>query len=147
MDFAGNTTAWPRLRPDKDRFSVRTAERLDGATPHLTSEELQELRQSLMDRRNKLLSEIARLQNEAFRLAVTGQPGVAPAAADNGTQSHSAPWERVLRLSTIASKRSLLNEVEQALARIEKKTYGVCVETNKAISLSRLREIPWAKLS
>ena len=29
--------------------------------------------------------------------------------------------------------------------RIEKKTYGFCTETKKAISISRLREIPWAR--
>ena len=51
----------------------------------------------------------------------------------------------MLRLSRIDQKRSLLHEIEQALRRIEKNTYGLCATTKKAISVSRLREIPWAR--
>ncbi len=43
--------------------------------------------------------------------------------------------------------RALLLEVEQALARIENGTYGVCEETEELIEANRLLAIPWTRLS
>ena len=38
-----------------------------------------------------------------------------------------------------------VREIDDALARIEAKTYGVCLATRKRISKARLRAKPWAK--
>lgn len=43
--------------------------------------------------------------------------------------------------------RGQLMEVEQALARIEGGSYGVCEETDEAIEPDRLLAIPWTRLS
>lgn len=40
-----------------------------------------------------------------------------------------------------------LVEIEQALARIENGTYGICEETEEPIEQRRLEAIPWARLS
>jgi DnaK suppressor protein len=43
--------------------------------------------------------------------------------------------------------RSQLLEIEQALARMENGTYGICEETEEQIEHERLRAIPWTRLS
>lgn len=43
--------------------------------------------------------------------------------------------------------RSQLLEIEQALARMENGTYGICEETEEPIEQDRLRAIPWTRLS
>ncbi len=43
--------------------------------------------------------------------------------------------------------RAQLMEIEQALARIENGTYGICEETDEAIEVDRLFAIPWTRLS
>lgn len=43
--------------------------------------------------------------------------------------------------------RSRLVEIEAALARIEKGSYGVCEETEEPIEAERLLAIPWTRLS
>lgn len=43
--------------------------------------------------------------------------------------------------------RKQLFEIEQALARIENGTYGICDETEELIEPERLRAIPWTRLS
>lgn len=43
--------------------------------------------------------------------------------------------------------RERLAEVESALARIERGTYGFCEETEEAIEPERLLAIPWTRLS
>lgn len=43
--------------------------------------------------------------------------------------------------------RNQLSEVDQALARIESGTFGVCEETDEPIEHERLKAIPWTRLS
>ena len=43
--------------------------------------------------------------------------------------------------------RNQLVEIEQALARIENGSYGICEETEELIEPERLRAIPWTRLS
>ncbi|MEA3321754.1 MAG: TraR/DksA C4-type zinc finger protein [Bacillota bacterium] len=39
----------------------------------------------------------------------------------------------------------LLGEIEEALARIEEGTYGICVDTGEEIPFERLEALPYAK--
>lgn len=43
--------------------------------------------------------------------------------------------------------RSQLSEIESALARIERGTFGICEETDEPIEPERLLAIPWTRLS
>lgn len=43
--------------------------------------------------------------------------------------------------------RTQLTEIESALARIERGTFGVCEETEEPIEKDRLLAIPWTRLS
>lgn len=138
----GSLPAWPPVRSE---LTFEPLGRLTPPVAHLSPQELAELRQSLIDRRRKLVAEISRLQNEAYRTEESGQTGGASDEASGAVGAAGDPWQRVLRLRGIAHKRGLVHEIDQALGRIEKKTYGFCTETNKAISISRLREIPWAR--
>ena len=46
-----------------------------------------------------------------------------------------------------ARQRKFIRDLENALIRIENKSYGVCRETGKLISKERLRSVPHATLS
>jgi DnaK suppressor protein len=58
---------------------------------------------------------------------------------------------RVLNESEVLGQhdriRKQLFEIEQALARIEGGTYGICEETEEYIEAERLLAIPWTRLS
>jgi len=43
------------------------------------------------------------------------------------------------------SERKLLREIDDALGRIEHRTYGICEGTGKPIPKTRLEAQPWAK--
>jgi DnaK suppressor protein len=49
-----------------------------------------------------------------------------------------------LRLKQTDAK--ILQAIEEALARIEKGTYGVCRDCGQAISAARLQAIPWTRV-
>ncbi|MDZ4085135.1 MAG: TraR/DksA family transcriptional regulator [Bdellovibrionales bacterium] len=50
-------------------------------------------------------------------------------------------------LSDQERTKTRLLEIESALARIERGTYGVCEETDEPIEIERLRALPWTRLS
>lgn len=50
-------------------------------------------------------------------------------------------------LITQERMRTQLLEIEQALARIENGTYGICEETEEPIEIDRLFAVPWTRLS
>lgn len=61
---------------------------------------------------------------------------------DDGIQN--VDRERIANLA--ARQQKLLKHLENALSRIENKTYGICRETGKLISKARLMAVPHATL-
>ena len=54
-------------------------------------------------------------------------------------------WEKEFTLGLIAREQALIREIDEALARIGNRTYGVCLATHRNISIARLRAKPWAR--
>src|SRR5213075_932289 len=50
-------------------------------------------------------------------------------------------------LSLLSSDQDAIYEIEEALKRIEKGTYGVCELTGKPIPKARLDAIPWTRFT
>ena len=53
---------------------------------------------------------------------------------------------RTLR-TELALEESELNEIEAALQRLRKGTYGICEATGESIAVERLRALPWTRFS
>ncbi len=54
-------------------------------------------------------------------------------------------YDREFNLSLASNDREILQKVNAALARIEKKTYGICLKSGKRIPETRLKAIPYAE--
>ena len=63
--------------------------------------------------------------------------------ADSGTDN----FDRDFALSLLSSDQDAIYEIEEALKRIEKNTYGVCELTGKPIPKARLEAIPWTRFT
>jgi len=63
--------------------------------------------------------------------------------ADSGTDN----FDRDFALSLLSADQDSVYEIEEALKRIEKKTYGVCELTSKTIPKARLEAIPWTRFT
>lgn len=63
--------------------------------------------------------------------------------ADSGTDN----FDRDFALSLLSSDQDAMYEIEEALKRIEKNTYGVCELTGKPIPKARLEAIPWTRFT
>lgn len=75
--------------------------------------------------------------------AAEEQPAFSFHMADAGTDS----FDRDLALSRISSEQDAVYEIEEALMRIRRGTYGICELTGKPIERKRLEAIPWTRFS
>ena len=107
--------------------------------------ELKEFRQMLLEKRRALLGDMTHMEEEALRTnrqEGTGDLSKIPTHdADVGTDN----FEQEFTLGLLESERVLLGEINEALERIDKGTYGICLGTGLAIGKARLRARPWAK--
>jgi RNA polymerase-binding transcription factor DksA len=93
---------------------------------------LLELREQLMNQMNGLAKESAQ-----------EMAGYSLHMADSGTDN----FDRDFALSLLSADQDSVYEIEEALKRIEKKTYGVCELTGKTIPKARLEAIPWTRFT
>lgn len=110
----------------------------------LSDKDLEAFKELLLQKRAELVSDVERLANEALNHDGIGGEEKSPMPihmADLGTDN----WEQEFTLGLLANERALVREIDDALERIEEKTYGVCVATRKRITKARLTAKPWAK--
>jgi RNA polymerase-binding transcription factor DksA len=93
--------------------------------------------QRLLDLRDQLLRQMSGLAKESAQ----EMPGYSLHMADSGTDN----FDRDFALSLLSSDQDAVYEIEAALKRIEKGTYGVCELTAKNIPRARLDAIPWTR--
>jgi len=99
----------------------------------------------LITKRRELVGDVTQLQSQAMRQDSSGSSAGASSMPIHMADLGSDTWEQELTLGLIENERGLLREIDEALNRIEVKTYGICLATNKRITKSRLRAQPWAK--
>ena len=101
--------------------------------------EWQEYYDNLLQLREQLLAQMSGLAKESAQ----EMPGYSLHMADSGTDN----FDRDFALSLLSSDQDAVYEIEEALKRIEKKTYGVCELTAKPIPRARLEAIPWTRFT
>lgn len=94
---------------------------------------------TLLDLRERLLSQMNGLAKES----AVEMDSYSLHMADSGTDN----FDRDFALSLLSSDQDAIYEIEEALKRIEKGTYGICELTGKAIPKARLDAIPWTRFT
>ncbi len=94
---------------------------------------------NLLDLREQLLRQMSGLAKESAQELA----GYSLHMADSGTDN----FDRDFALSLLSSDQDAIYEIEEALKRIEKNTYGICELTGKAIPKARLEAIPWTRFT
>ncbi|MGI9015456.1 MAG: TraR/DksA family transcriptional regulator [Phycisphaerales bacterium] len=107
----------------------------------LSAKDLDRFRDLLLIQRAEQLGDLNAMEAEALRSSGGNLSHMPIHMADVGTDT----YEQDFMLSMAESERKLLREIDDALRRIEDKTYGVCQLTGKPIPKTRLNAKPWAK--
>jgi RNA polymerase-binding transcription factor DksA len=93
----------------------------------------------LLELREQLLHQMNGLAKESAQ----EMAGYSLHMADSGTDN----FDRDFALSLLSADQDSVYEIEEALKRIEKKTYGICELTGKTIPKARLEAIPWTRFT
>lgn len=92
----------------------------------------------LLRLRAELVGDIGALEDAALSAADR-------AAIDSPADAGSDAFSQEFSLELLARDEATLGEVEDALARIEAGTYGLCEECNEPIAKARLDAMPHAR--
>ena len=94
---------------------------------------------TLLDLRERLLHQMNGLAKESAE----EMDGYSLHMADSGTDN----FDRDFALSLLSSDQDAIYEIDEALKRIQKGTYGTCELTGKPIPKARLDAIPWTRFT
>lgn len=95
--------------------------------------------QTLLELRERLISQMSGLAKESAEQMASYSLHMADSGTDN--------FDRDFALSLLSSDQDAIYEIEEALRRIERNTYGVCELTGKPIPKARLEAIPWTRFT
>jgi DnaK suppressor protein len=99
---------------------------------------LLQLRDSLLDSMAGVSRDILRSRAEGSEASAFGMH-----LADAGSDA----YDRGFALSLLSQEQDALNEIEEALKRVDAGTYGVCEMSGKPIPDARLEAIPFARFT
>jgi DnaK suppressor protein len=106
----------------------------------LTEEQLASLHGSLMKARKEIFERARRR-----RPVSEGDPLEQGAAAGDAADRAEVTFEQSLAAELVDGDRRRLQEIDDALARLERGSYGVCQGTGEPIGFDRLSVEPWAR--
>ncbi len=99
---------------------------------------LEYYKKRLLTRRDELVKTITRTEEEGRQADDDPTVDLADKAANSYTK------EFLFSLSN--TERDMLQMVDEALARIDSRRFGVCVSCEEEMNLKRLEAVPWARL-
>jgi len=114
-------------------------------TSNLSPKTLDRLRQKLLAEQKRLQGQADELAAEAEQLARDREGGDTQFDEESG-DGDTVNIERERDLLLSASARQVVDEIDDALARMKKGTYGVCTPAGRRLPLERLEAIPWANV-
>jgi len=107
----------------------------------LTQKELQKFKEVLLAKRNEIFGNVLSMEDETLRRQRSDLSNMPIHMADIATDNYETEYT----LELVGSERKLMQEIDEALDRIENGTYGICEGSGKSIPKTRLEAIPWAR--
>jgi RNA polymerase-binding protein DksA len=109
----------------------------------LSAKELKHYQSVLLQKRAELVGDLSAMERQALQSGGDNISHMPIHMADIGTDT----YDQDFMLGMAETEREHLREIDEALMRIQDKTYGVCQMTGKQIPKARLDAKPWAKYS
>jgi len=113
----------------------------------LTPEQLQYFKEKLLAEKQKVLEEMGDLQQDNLKQSISD------AAGENSRYSYhlgdvaSISYGREFSMGLAERQQKYLEQIDEALSRVEDGTYGICKVTGEPIDIERLEEVLVAKYS
>ena len=108
------------------------------AAKKLTAKEAREFKDLLLTLRERVSGEYSTLSRDNLEANQRD-----PSLSDQGTDT----FDREMELNMMGSEQEVLFEIDAALRRIEKGTYGICELTGQPINIERLQALPYVRFT
>ena len=109
------------------------------------AKELKEYRERLLNLKEDILAQIREKSEDTLMKSQKDMSGDISGYGIHMADVASDNYEREFNLGLVSNERKFVFEIEDALKRIEDKTYGICQACNKPIGKTRLKAVPHAK--
>ncbi len=113
----------------------------------LSAEDLEYFKQMLRKKRGEIVGDVNEMEDEALRKSRQDASGDLSSMPIHMADIGSDNYEQEFALGLMDSERKMLKAIDDALFRINEKTYGICEATGKPIQRARLEAKPWARYS
>ncbi|MDA1044028.1 MAG: TraR/DksA C4-type zinc finger protein [Verrucomicrobia bacterium] len=103
----------------------------------LTAKQLRDFQQMLIAMREQLSGQVSSLRGDSLQRFDEVNTN------EDGTDA----FERQFALSLASAEQDIIYEIDEALRRIQSRTYGICEVSGEAIEIERLKAIPFTRHS
>ncbi len=111
----------------------------------LTSQELTQYRKLLRVRLGFLSGNVESISNQAFNKSPQSTSGDLSKVPVDIADVSAEAYERELTLGILQNHEDEMRQLEDALKRVEEKTFGLCERCKKRIPKGRLQIVPYAR--
>jgi RNA polymerase-binding protein DksA len=110
-------------------------------TSTLTAEEIERFKETLLAKRREILGNVSSMENDTLHRERSDLSNMPIHMADAGTDNFDI--ENTIGL--MDSEKKIVQDIYDALNRIEEGTFGVCENNGEQIPRKRLEAIPWTR--
>jgi DnaK suppressor protein len=113
----------------------------------LSKKDLKYFKDRLVAEKKKVIEEMGGLQQDNLKQSIADQSGENSRYSYHMGDTASLAYGREFSMGLAERQQKYLEQIDEALQRIEDGTYGICLVTGEHITLERLKEVPVAKYS
>jgi RNA polymerase-binding transcription factor DksA len=111
----------------------------------LTAKELEHYRDLLVEKLKEIVGNVNHIESEALKTSRQDSSGDLSSMPIHMADIGSDNYEQEFALGLMDSERKIVQEIYEALKRIQDGTYGICEGTGEPIPKARLDGIPWTR--
>jgi len=108
--------------------------------------DLKMFKDTLIEWKERILKELGRLESDHLGKSQKDQSGDLSGYSLHMADAGSDTFDMEFSLGLASNQQEFLYQIDEALKKIEEKTYGKCDTCEKGIPLKRLKAVPFAKL-
>jgi len=125
---------------EKEKKQVTTQE-------SFSPEQIKIFKDKLLSERNRVLEEMGEMQSSNLKQSISDQSGEVSRYSYHLGDTASLAYGREFSMGLTERQQKYLEQIDDALQRIDDGTYGICKVTGEPIPVERLEEVPVAKYS
>ncbi len=113
----------------------------------MTKKDLEYFRKKLLAEKNRVLEEMEDLSHSNMKQSISDQSGENSRYSYHLGDVASLSYDREFSMGLSERQQKYLEQISEAMGRIDDGTYGICKVTGDLIAFERLDEVPVAKYS